>query len=195
LKSTHSITRRAKLFIAVFIALIGLGANIAIEKYRTEKATQQFVLEKKLEALKNLKQAYDKMYSIYNNYTIVYYQNLVSDKNQINIDYNASIDEYMKIISNNSILYSESLRVFLDYVLWIHTACYYLNVMTTGEYRAFMNDIDIEFGIMCKKELGVVEKTEKDIFTFKSMTFKEVNSKDATFFLKENYKIWKKNNG
>jgi hypothetical protein len=183
-----------KLLIALVLAFTGLITNYIIENIKSQNIKQQFVLEKKLEAIHQIKTSYDAMYSIYNNYTITLYQKMVNDNNKINSDYNNKIDDYMKTISNNNILVSETMREFIDNVLWLHTACFYLGITNTSKYRAFMNDVDTEYGIIIKKELGVIDKDYKDIFQFKKIPFKEVDKKDATYFLYENYSKWEKDN-
>lgn len=178
-----------KLLIGVIIFLCGFAANIALENYRNKLTTQKFFLEKKLDAIQAVSDAYSKMYDEYDRFTIQAYEK--PNKQPKNINYNLkSVDDFIIVSTRWSSVLSKEFCNQLNYYSWIYSA--FDELENAKKYRSFIFDLDQKFHLLCRKELGLQTVQSQDEFALESWSFQQGHSKGAEAYLEVNFENWKR---
>ena len=182
------------MLLAVVLIGIGYGANIALEEHKKQQVQQQFFLERKLEAVNAIKDAYQKAFE-------AFYFTTVSDKDKAKPllfagDPEKEFYKALQLFSHVSDRYDIIMsRYFADLVQVNGTlleGIYYKDRTKRIEYRDFLWHLRDCFVNQCRIELGLlVEMRQNQFFPFQKFKFEEIQTQGAVYFLDINFKKWK----
>jgi hypothetical protein len=176
-----------KVLLGIIVLALGFFADMAIENYRRHSTEQQFFLEQKLDALKNIRKAYAAMNDAFDAFTL-----LNSTPEDYRQTFRNAIDSYnLATIEYGTLLSPQYLRN-LDYHLWMYQAMDFEDVATQKQYREFIYDLYHQFQVLSKIELGILDRKGAQIFAFEEWTFKQTDTLGAQLFFQANYKKWQK---
>lgn len=181
-----------KALIAGLILLAGFMANYVLEGYKSDLAKTQFLLDKRLEAIKDLRVSFSKL----SQYA---YDEASNAANADHAAYAKEVDAFINIGNKWGFLFSEAFETELNQYLWLHHAASSRKIELTTEHYKFLMDIDDAFDAATKNAvtvevLGNPRPAGSAHFRVQNWTSKEVNTKGAVPFFLENFEKWKKEN-
>jgi hypothetical protein len=181
-----------KALIASLILLAGFVANYVLEGYKSDLAKTQFLLDRRLEAIKDLRVSFSKL----NQYA---YDETYKAPNADHAAYAKEVDAFIHIGNKWGFLFSEAFENELNQYLWLHHAASSGKIKLTTEHYNFMQDINDAFDTATKNAvtvevLGNPRPASSTHFHVQKWTAKEVGTKGAVPFFLENFDKWKKEN-
>jgi hypothetical protein len=100
-----------KCLFGLIIVLLGVLANVAFERYRSSLNEQRFLLEKRLEAIANIKAAFEEVIDLWDEYTLGEAE-LPSD---YKIRYKKSVDAFSAQSNKWNVLLKCFPKILTDY--------------------------------------------------------------------------------
>jgi len=174
-----------KLLLGIVVLALGFFADMAIENYRRHSTEQQFFLEQKVDAVKNIRKAYAAMNDAFDAFTLV--STRLEDYRE---KFKTAIDRYNLTATEYGVLLSPQYLHNLDYHLWIYEAMDFEDVAKQKQYREFFYDLNNQFQTVTKIELGVLDRKDANVFAFVEWSFKQADTLGAQSFFQANYKKW-----
>lgn len=184
-----------RLLLGLVLGVIGFGFNLALEDHKKKQIEHQFYLERKLEAVNSIREAYIKAYN-------TYYWTTISDKDKAkSILFRGEPDtEYYNTILNLGLAVNRYNILLSRYFFELSTAntivlegIYYKEPIKRIEYREFVHHISDVFSNQAQVELGLPsELQENQSFPFEKFDFEQIHTKGAPYFLDINFEKWKR---
>jgi len=188
-----------KLLFGVLIALIGLVANIVLENYRSDLAKQKFILEKQFEAIREISDAYDDLYRLWDDFTL----NLNS--NDLPGDYWAKSLEKENIFYEKYNKWTMALPVEFDrhmeQFLWLHSGIRFLwndrframDDQEIFEHKKFLGACRHRFLRICRGIIGIQDKKLANEFILEEWSYSKAEPLGAEVYYFANFNKWQKN--
>ncbi|MFH0957461.1 MAG: hypothetical protein V1897_02040, partial [Pseudomonadota bacterium] len=183
-----------RLLIGLILVAIGFGFNLALEDYKRKQIEHQFYLERKLEAVNSIREAYIKAFN-------TYYWTTISDKDKAkSLLFRGEPDtEYHNTIVNLGLAVSKYNILLSRYFFDLATAntimlegIYYKEPLKRIEYREFVYHLAQVFSNQSRIELGLSPELEaNESFPFETFKFEEIHTKGSPHFLDINFEKWK----
>lgn len=174
-----------KLFFGFIILVIGFTANFLLEHYRSRSTRERFVLEKRLEAVQKVSQAYMNMHNAFDSITL---KTSMTDEDKKLLD--GATQKYIDLWTEWSVILSKKYRRELDYITWIYIGLKSHDLQTMQGYRKYLIDLYYKFNAMCQEELGLLEEAEFATLQFEEWPAHKADALGAQAFLKANYEKW-----
>lgn len=174
-----------KLLFGFIILAVGFTANFLLEHYKSQSTKERFILEKRLEAVQKISQAYMIMHNAFDSITLQASMTN-DDKNRLE----SATQKYIDVWTEWSIILSKKYRREQDYITWIYLALESYELQTMKEYRKYLFDLYYKFNAMCQEELGFFKEPEMVTFQFVEWPAHKADSLGAQEFLRANYEKW-----
>lgn len=174
-----------KLLFGFIIVALGFVANFFVEHYRSQSIKDRFVLEKRLEAVQNIGQAYMKMHNDLDSTSL---QGSITNDDRSRLESNKQ--NYINVWTEWSIILSKKYRSELDYITWIYIALQSYELQTMRTYRKYLFDLYYKFNAMCREELGFLKEPEMATFKFVEWPASKADYFGADEFFRVNYEEW-----
>jgi hypothetical protein len=174
-----------KLLIALIIFAAGFAGNVILARYKTQSDKNQFLLNKRLEAVQKVSKAYMTMHNKFDTATL---EQVLTDEKRDSL--HASVQNYIDIWTEWSVILSKRFRTELDYVTWIYLGLESLDLPTMKTYREYLFDLYFKFNAMCQQELDFLDEPEMVSFQFVEWTAAKADSLGAYEFLRANHELW-----
>ena len=178
-----------KFIIGLIILVGGFVANKAIETYRDRLTTQKFFLEKKLEAIQSVSDAYSKMLNEYDRFSLQAYERTPSSAGVISYD-RKHLDTFLLASTRWSSVLSREFCDQMNYYSWIY--CAFDDLNNAKQYRKFIFDIDQRFHALCRKELGLQTDVNSSGFELEKWSYQRVHKDGAEAYAKANFEKWQR---
>jgi len=189
-----------KILFGVIIVLIGLAANFILEQYRSKLTKQRFILEKRLEAINSIKEAYEDMHNLWDVFTLTC--NKVPPALPVNYkeQYEEKINNFLLQSNRWNLLFSKEFGDKLGYYVWIHTAANYMDIKNfcrlkeevRNKHRAFIVYLHEQFLSLCQAYLGLQGEKGQVQFTLEEWPHEKADRLGAVKFYEVNFEKWKK---
>jgi hypothetical protein len=176
-----------KLFLGLIILLLGFAANMALEHYRRETSKQEIFLKKRLEAVNTIQETYATMFDAFDAFTVLGDGTLPENYRKT---YKAAVDKFARAQAMWGAPLSRRFNTQLGYHLWTYLAFESKDVAKARAYRAFVYDLNQQFGFLCARELDIAVE-QQPLFEFEAWTHEEADRKGAQAFLEANFNKWK----
>lgn len=184
-----------KVVLGALITIFALLSTLYIEKYKSDQTEQQFLLEKKLEALKSIGKSYNEM--------MVAFYNLSDPQKQIlipNENYEAKIDDFNNAIGEWDSILSENFIEQSKFHLYIYLGLNYLknddgefikDKQKYKKYREFVSEHLLpSFTKMQKNELYNKSHANPSGFNLKKVSYREIELIGANEYAKQQLTAW-----
>ncbi|MCP4269078.1 MAG: hypothetical protein GY777_26475 [Candidatus Brocadiaceae bacterium] len=188
-----------KMLFGAIIVLIGVSANIVLERYRSGLTQERYLIEKKFKAIHNIKASYEELFELFDSYTVD------PDKYELPNDhrkkYNQKYDAFVIEANKWNIVLPQEFEDKLNYLTWIHGGIDYKGVEVfrsmdwdaRNKHRAFMSEVRKYFYNLCKETLGLENKMNEQVFILEEMSFSEASNIGAEAYYDKNYNNWTQN--
>jgi hypothetical protein len=185
--------------IALLILLAGFVTSIVLENYKSDLVKSQFLLDKRLEALKDMRISFSKL-------TQYAHEMIVANSPEKADAYKKSAEAYRKefdsMIHNGNewgFLFSENFMREVNGYLWIHEAAANGSIKLAAEYQNFLDTITGSFDTATRSALAVEvfgnpQRVQSNYFHVYNWTPKEVHEKKLKAYFLENFAKWRKEN-
>lgn len=179
-----------KLLIGLLILIVGFAANLIIERYRVQSTRERFLLEKKLEAIQKISEAY---FSMHNTFDGLMLRTHLNDGHYKSM--RTQIDDFINVWTHNSVILSSRFTKQMDYVTWIYIALAGMELEKMRDYRVFFFDVYSRFYSLTKEELGLEQEESSSQFGFVEWPVEKADAMGADLYLEANYKKWQELKG
>jgi hypothetical protein len=181
-----------KLLIGVLIVLAGFTANIVLENYKSELIKSQFLLDKRLEALKDIRMIFSRL-------TQHAHDVMVAKPESVDAQLKAYQDDINNFVHNGNewgFLFSDNFNQEVNQYMWIHEAVARGKIKLTGNYQGFLDDVSAAFDTATKTALAVEvfgnpQPAHAAYFHVKTWTPDQVHKLGLDKFFLENFSKWK----
>ncbi len=186
------------ILMAIIIVAGSYFGNMLIESYKTKETVSQFMLEKRLAALTEIRVAYNDLCECLQK---TYNCNLEQlDKNIIkktHEDHKSNISDFVKIVNKWSLLFPESFSQRIGAHSIIHKSIAGKTVELCKEHIPFQKALFQNFDHFTRVALieGILGKTEnppKGLFFFDKKSMSRLNVIESDDFFTMNFDKWKK---
>jgi hypothetical protein len=174
-----------KLAIGLVIAVLGCLGNAALERYRQASAAEQFLLEEKLSALKQIRSAYAEMFDAFDTHTVETSRGPADGDRQ----FQAAVDRYARASVEFGTLLSHEFILQMDYHLWVYCAFRGANAEQARRYRPFIYALYHTFQAQSQSEMGLAP-SRKVPFAFEAWPHEKADTLGAAAFLEANFRKW-----
>ena len=182
-----------KVLFAILIGLAGFVGNFIFEGYKSDLVKTQFLLDKRLEALQELRVSYSKIgrHAFNEAYQIGHKQPGA---------YLREVNTYMHILNRWGFLFSDDFNQELSNYGWIHQAAAGKEIQLNFEHWGFVgiglaHAFDNATRIAMNVEVfGSPTRTETKKFRIQIWTPEDVLVKGTNKLFQDNYKKWQQEN-
>ena len=192
----HKLTVRRiiieKILFLIAVIIVGFIANIMIEQYRQHQTQQRFFLEKKFDAVTNLRKDYATMLNFFGKFSLPDQERigLLSLPTNYKDLYLSSIEAMSHTCNHFGSVLSEIFTEQLFYQTLIYHGIYINDVSKGRKYRTFVFVLADDFDNLCKQELGLPSLTPTTRFEFSKWTTEKADARGTSAFLHENFEKW-----
>lgn len=183
----------------VFI-ILGITANIVLEKYKADLTSERFFLEKKYDSALIMQKAMANLINQFQVYT------LMNKKTDLPKDYlkkySDSLLDFVETQNKSYLLFSEDYGKSSQYFILIFNQIILKDVSKWKAYREFLYDVAGWFHDTLCRELGLKSTNKQEDYPFKGLekrlAHKIAFEKFKTKFLDsefDKWEKWRKNNG
>lgn len=174
-----------KLLVGALVIIVGFAANFAIERYRVQSTKERFLLEKRLEAIQLITNAY---MSMQNNFDSSMNKSYISDGDKIKL--RKDVDDFISVWTQNCVILSEHFTLQMDFVTWNYIALASLDLEIMKQYKEYFFDVYYKFYALTREELDLPEKSTLVSFEFLPWSVNKANDLGPQSYLEENFKQW-----
>lgn len=178
-----------KFLIAIVLVIAAVAGNFLIEKYKQESTRAQFLLEKKLASIYELRRSYSDITSIYYDISEKSCQSKRIDLKKV-ASLKNNINSAVRIVNRESVLFGPDYQSNTGLVLNLLRGISIEPHHKLCDYRAFVSDISNHLTLEFRKELDL---SDIEISTFIPI-FKSKERLDkigVTEYLRLNFQKWK----
>lgn len=177
-----------KFLLAVLIGLAGLIGNFIFEGYKSDLAKTQFLLETRLEALKDIRVSFSKLVPH------AYAETVRSGSAQPGA-YQQDVQEFMHTINRWGFLFSDEFTQELSHYAWLHEAIAGPNIQLGMEHWGFLMDTAQAFDASTRtalnvEVLGTPPQAKVDHFRLRLWRAEDVLAKGTTELFRDNLSKW-----
>jgi len=173
---------------AIIVALAFVG-NMLFEKYRSSLTEQRFFLEKKFDALNQVRREFSEMLQLFSFCTRKSAQEPPKDYQK---KFHQSIEDAVLAVNSASLLLPLELEKELEFNIWIHSAIHFKDVAKCKDYREFVSYLFDQFMNSLKIEAGSLSKHSKKCFPFVEWSWEKTDKLGTVAFLEATFNKWKK---
>lgn len=184
-----------KFLIAIILVIAAIAGNFLIEKYKSESTQAQFLLEKKLSSVYDLRIPYSELTRIYYDISEQSCSSKKIKKEDVE-SLQEKIRKTMNSINEESILFSYDFQESARLVLNLHLGIAYQSDPRFCEYRAFVSDISNHLTANLREELGLSNFENKTYRPIKKGK-EQLDKMGVENYLQDNlekWTVWKSNN-
>ncbi len=179
-----------KLLFGVLIVLTGLIANMIFEGYKSDLAKTQFLLERRLEALKDLRVSFSKL----SHHAFAEAFDAGAPQAEA---YAQEVGAFFHLINRWAFLFSEDFNRDLTHHAWIHQAIAAPDVKLTQEHWGFIVDVAEAFDTATRtalnvEVLGTPPQSQSKQFKIQVWKSEDVRTKGTAQFFQDNFNTWQK---
>ena|GEM_PF-3081079 len=197
-KSTHSHRleiRRIwldRFLLAILIGLAGLIGNFIFEGYKSDLAKTQFLLESRLEALKDIRVSFSKLIP----HAYAELTRRGSAQSRANDQaYRQDVNEFMHTINRWGFLFTDAFTHELTHHAWLHQAIAGPDIELAIEHWGFLMDTVQAFDASTRRALnvevlGTPPETKVDRFRLRLWRSEDVLVKGAAEVFRDNFSKW-----
>lgn len=176
-----------KLLIGIILIVLGFIVNMLLENYKSDSIRDRFLLEKKLEAIQKISNAYMEMNNAFDSATLA---ETLSAEDHANLD--GVVQHYISEWTNWAVILSTSYRKQLDYITWLYLGMASYELTQMRAYREYQLQLFVTFNYISQQELGLVESAPPDRIHFVEWSIQQANERGSREFLAVNFDRWKK---
>jgi hypothetical protein len=182
-----------KLLIGALIVLTGLIANMVVEGYKSEMTKSQFLLDKRLTALKEMRVVYSRLTKHAND---LIYSTKPDARPEFLKEYSKDVVAFIDIGNAWGFLFSERFNNDVNRYLWIHEAAASAQITITKEHEEFVDAISAAFDLSTKTALtvevfGSPEPPQAGYFHVNEWAPDRIHKDGLDKFFLENFAKWK----
>ena len=185
-----------KILFGMIIVLIGLIANVIFEQYRSKLIEQRFILEKRLEAINSIKEAYEDMHNLWDIFTLMNETTLPKNYKEI---YKEKINNFLLQSNRWNILFPKEFDDNLTYYAWIHSAIDESDIVNyliipkelLNRHRTFLVCLRGQFLSLCREYLGLQDEEDTDQFKLVEWSYEEAVGRGSGEYYALNFERWK----
>jgi hypothetical protein len=149
-----------KCILAIIILIVSVCGKLAIEDFKSDQIREQYIAEKKIEAITEIRDACYQMFISSAMYIKHKEADLQKKYKENHLD---ALKSFMNIRLRHVALLSREFIEALEYHETIHTGVY-LSEISLSEYDNFFIDIMEHFDEHCKKETELISDIPKTVF-------------------------------
>jgi hypothetical protein len=183
-----------KMLWGVVVIILGITANIVLERYKANLTNEKFFIEKKFDAVLNIQDAFSELLGKFERFTLTDERfGLPKDYSQIYAD---SLSNFVIKLNKSHLLLSEDFKQCAQYFIFIFSGFNQKDISKCRNYREFAYDVSGWFNEALLRELGFKSTFEKGDYQFKGLEFKLTHRVDREIgtakFLDDEFDKWQK---
>jgi len=179
-----------KVILTAIIGLFIFGSKWLLEDYKSDLTKQQFLLESRLDAIRDLRQIYAVLHD--DLYSIAYGPK--ENRGQLIGDYQGHIRDFLAIGNKWGALFPDEFDRSLNYHLQIHIAVAQDMVEFTPNQWAFAIDVSRNFDAITRnalwKALDETSPIPKDVFPLEQWTHEKLQKQGPANYYNSNLQKW-----
>jgi hypothetical protein len=173
-----------KLLLGIVLLILAFVTKLIIANYRSGLTQERFLLENRLSALKDIREAYSKLSLDFFNLANAN----KAERQQILADSKKDFDKFTNLTNNCLILFSKKFDKRIRFHYWIFQAPFYDQINITPDHLDFLSYIAEDFDNLTRTALWEETLGRKQIVDSSGFTFiDKENSKD---FFVANFANW-----
>jgi hypothetical protein len=178
-----------KVLFGALIVIAGFVGNLVFEGYKSDLAKTQFLLDKRLEALRELRNSFSKL--AHHAFTEAYFEHKAEPA-----AYARDVNDFMHVINQNGFLFSDKFILELTHHAWMHQAIASPDVQLNPEHWGFLNALGGAFDISTRdalnsEVLGETARTSVTHFRIRHWKSEDVLAKGTAAMFNENFLRWR----
>lgn len=175
-----------KILLGLVVLVLGFMANLLLERYKSQSIQERFLLEKRLEAVQNVSQAYMGMHNAFDRITL---QPALAADDPARLE--QATQAYIDAWTEWGIILSRTFRLQQDYITWIYLGLQFSDLETMKRHRSFLFDLYYAFNALAREELDLQEEQQGKPFPFVEWSAQQADSLGAQEYLRASLESWK----